>query len=115
MRTFLFFSFFASIIACSDSSKQNLEEKSDIKALPYIGNMDIVNKEENGQVITDTIYDRIPLFHYINQDSLPVSNDPSTKLSAFAVVIFTIKLVKRIKNEKLIFILFSLNLSFRHI
>lgn len=75
MRTFLFFSFFALIIACSDSSKQNLKEESDIKALPYIGHMDIVNREDNGKSISDTIYERIPLFHYVNQDSLPVSND----------------------------------------
>ena len=79
MRFLFFFSFFFLFLSCTDSStknhKQNFLVESNTTTLPYIGNMDIVNKEENGQVITDTIYDRIPLFHYINQDSLPVSND----------------------------------------
>ena len=79
MRFLFFISFFSLFLSCTDSStknhKQNSLAESSAITLPYIGSMDIVNKEENGQIISDTIYERIPLFHFINQDSLAVSND----------------------------------------
>ena len=30
--------------------------------------------EQNGKVSTDTIYPKIPVFHYLNEDSVLVSN-----------------------------------------
>ncbi len=78
MRVLFFFSFFSLFLSCTDSSTKNHEKNSLAESstitLPYIGSIDIVYNEENGQVISDTIYERIPLFHFINQDSLAVSN-----------------------------------------
>ena len=71
MRTLLFCSIASLFIACSDSSTQ----ESEITRLPYIGKKDIVSRIENGKSITDTLYEHIPLFNYINQDSIAVTND----------------------------------------
>ena len=79
MRLLLSLSVVSLFIACSDGSTKNREQssiqESEITTLPYIGKRDIINRLENGKSITDTIYERIPLFHYINQDSVPVSNN----------------------------------------
>jgi len=43
------------------------------KKLPILGNRDVQNKIINGKTATDTIYQTIPAFNFINQDSLPVN------------------------------------------
>ena len=42
--------------------------------LPKLGNFDVVYHTKNGKVSTDTIYPKIPVFHYLNEDSVSVSN-----------------------------------------
>ena len=42
--------------------------------LPKLGNFDVVYQTKNGKVSTDTIYPKIPVFHYLNEDSVLVSN-----------------------------------------
>jgi protein SCO1 len=42
--------------------------------LPYIGNFDVEYRNENGKVYTDTIYPRIPLFKFQNENGKWVSN-----------------------------------------
>ncbi len=42
--------------------------------LPILGNRYAETKEVNGKTITDTVYQTIPAFRFINQDGMPVSN-----------------------------------------
>jgi protein SCO1/2 len=42
--------------------------------LPYIGNFDLVYKNEDGKTRVDTIYPTIPKFSYLNEDSVIVTN-----------------------------------------
>ena len=44
------------------------------KVLPYYGNFDIEYREVDGKTVEDTIYPKIPTFHYLNQDSVAVTN-----------------------------------------
>ena len=43
--------------------------------LPILGNADILYKTVDGKEITDTIYPKIPIFTFLNQDSLLVTNE----------------------------------------
>ncbi|MCP2043971.1 SCO family protein [Pontibacter sp. HSC-36F09] len=42
--------------------------------LPYLGERQLVQREVNGQQVTDTVYHRIPDFAFINQDSQVVTS-----------------------------------------
>ena len=68
----------SNLMSCSGPPTKNKEQDSVLENrsenLPYIGRMDVINKIENGVQITDTIYERIPIFYYRNQDSIEVSN-----------------------------------------
>ena len=79
MRFLYFFNIIFIFVSCSHTTTKNPDQKStgesELKTLPYIGQMDIITKVENGYVVTDTTYEHIPIFHYTNQDSLRVSND----------------------------------------
>jgi protein SCO1/2 len=44
------------------------------KKLPFLGNREPVEREVNGKTVVDTIYQTIPPFSYLNQDSLPVTD-----------------------------------------
>lgn len=44
------------------------------KALPYFGNYDVVVSETNGIREVDTIYPKIPVFRYLNQDSVMIQS-----------------------------------------
>ncbi|WP_134088181.1 SCO family protein [Olivibacter sp. XZL3] len=44
------------------------------KRLPILGEREAVTKEVNGKSITDTIYQTIPSFTFINQDSMAVTS-----------------------------------------
>lgn len=57
----------------NENTFENTIKESNI--LPYIGHKDILETEENGKTITDTIYEKIPVFNYINQAEIAVSND----------------------------------------
>ncbi len=47
---------------------------SDKKALPILGNRQAVTKNVNGSQVTDTVYQTIPAFSYINQYGDSISN-----------------------------------------
>lgn len=51
--------------ACTDQEQRRL---------PYLGNYDVSYKKVNGKTITDTIYQRIPSFTFLNEDSIEVNN-----------------------------------------
>jgi protein SCO1/2 len=51
--------------ACTDQEQRRL---------PYLGNYDVSYKKVNGKTITDTIYQRIPSFIFLNEDSVEVNN-----------------------------------------
>ncbi|HLU87499.1 MAG TPA: SCO family protein [Taishania sp.] len=60
--------------ACTNQSEE-------VKKLPIIGNVDVVEKVVNGQIILDTVYHKVPDFKYINQDSVWVeSKDLKNKI-----------------------------------
>lgn len=42
--------------------------------LPILGNYDISYRQKNGKTITDTIYQRIPPFTFLNEDSVRVTH-----------------------------------------
>ena len=70
MKSFYFILFLLLITNCS-------EEKTDIQKesnkLPFIGHVDVISTEENGQKIIDTIFETIPYFSFLNQDSIEVN------------------------------------------
>ena len=41
--------------------------------LPYLGSREVVEKEVNGKLVTDSVYQSIPPFSFLNQDSIPVT------------------------------------------
>ena len=52
---------------------QSCKSKNDHK-LPILGSREAVEHEVNGKMVTDTVYQTIPDFSYINQDSVQVTN-----------------------------------------
>jgi protein SCO1/2 len=52
-------------LSCTDKSPRHL---------PYLGNYDVSYRKQNGKTTTDTIYQRIPSFTFLNEDSVLVSN-----------------------------------------
>jgi protein SCO1/2 len=48
------------------------EEKS--QTLPMLGEREVVQKKVNGQLVTDTVFARVPDFAFIDQDSQQVSH-----------------------------------------
>jgi protein SCO1/2 len=68
MNNFLktIFAFFIGIVYFSSCSHDH--------PLPILGNRYAVTKEVNGQLITDSVYQQIPSFSLINQDSQIITN-----------------------------------------
>lgn len=54
------------------SCKHTPEQKP--RALPYAGNYDIVTYEQDGEVLVDSVYPKIPAFQYLNQDSVMITS-----------------------------------------
>ena len=49
--------------------------KTDVPApLPKLGHYNVEKKNLNGRTSNDTIYPRIPIFHFLNEDSILVTN-----------------------------------------
>lgn len=48
--------------------------ESTAKKLPIIGEREVVQKEIDGKMVTDTIYPTIPNFEFLNQDSVMLSD-----------------------------------------
>ncbi len=68
IRFFLGSLLLITVFACGDNTK------SKPRALPYVGNYDVVISETNGIQSVDTIYPKIPHFRYLNQDSVWVDS-----------------------------------------
>lgn len=41
--------------------------------LPYLGEREVLSKTVDGKIVADTVYQQIPPFQFLNQDSLPVT------------------------------------------
>lgn len=66
MRKVLFFALATFIFqSCSDTSDQKL---------PILGEREPIERTENGKQVIDTIYQTVPPFSYLNQDSIPVTD-----------------------------------------
>jgi len=66
MRKVLFFALSMLIFqSCTNTSE---------KKLPILGEREPVERMVDGKLLTDTIYQTVPPFTYINQDSIPVTN-----------------------------------------
>lgn len=50
------------------------EPEKKVRALPFVGNFDVVTYEQNGEIHVDSVYPKIPPFRYLNQDSVMVSS-----------------------------------------
>jgi protein SCO1/2 len=61
--------FFALIITIFQSCKNTSEQK-----LPILGEREPVERTVDGKVLIDTIYQTVPPFSYLNQDSILVTN-----------------------------------------
>lgn len=59
------------ITSCSEENPLQIQKEEN--TLPYIGHVDVVESKENGQKITDTIFETIPYFSFLNQDSIEVN------------------------------------------
>lgn len=44
------------------------------RKLPIIGEREVIERQENGKAVIDTIYPKIPDFQFLNQDSVLISN-----------------------------------------
>jgi len=53
------------IMGCGESSE---------KKLPILGQREAVSKQVNGETVVDTVYQTVPPFSFINQDSVEVTN-----------------------------------------
>lgn len=67
---------------------QSCQNKSDRK-LPYLGQKTPVERTENGKAVVDTLYQTIPAFNFINQDSVAISNKDFDHLIYVADFFFT--------------------------
>jgi protein SCO1/2 len=66
MRKFLFFALATLIFqSCNNSSDRKL---------PILGEREPVERTVDGKLLIDTIYQTVPPFSYLNQDSIPVTN-----------------------------------------
>jgi len=63
--------FFFLLVALTFGCNQN-DESANNRVLPILGNRDVEYKLLDGVEVADTIYPTVPLFSYINQDSLRV-------------------------------------------
>lgn len=45
------------------------------KRLPFLGEMQTIDRMENGKLMVDTFYQTIPNFSFVNQDSVVINND----------------------------------------
>lgn len=66
MRTSIFIALALLVLqSCTNKTEQKL---------PYLGHREPVEREVDGKMVTDTLYQTIEPFTYLNQDSVPVSN-----------------------------------------
>lgn len=63
---FCLLALFFVLVACQDKPS---------KPLPILGNFDLNYRIKNGKTVTDTIYQIIPPFQFLNEDSIIVTNN----------------------------------------
>lgn len=73
----LIFSLCILIISCGQNGKK----------LPILGEMQTIDRMEDGELKTDTFYQTIPNFSFVNQDSVIINND-SLKNSIYVADFF---------------------------
>lgn len=59
------------------------------KKLPILGERQTTEKTENGKMVVDTVYQTIPHFSFINQDSVIINNDSLNNSIYIADFFFT--------------------------
>jgi protein SCO1 len=64
--------FLVLLISCG-SKKKPAENTVEMPKLPYMGTYEVVEKEENGSIVLDTIFTQIPPFRFINQDNREIT------------------------------------------
>lgn len=62
MKVVFYIVFIFSLLACKEAEK-----------LPILGERQVIEREKDGKVFTDTIYHTIPEFSFVNQDGQKVS------------------------------------------
>ena len=77
MKYIYFVSIILILMGCSDKSSKasNLPRKIESNRLPYIGHVDVMEYEENGVKKTDTLFETVSDFDFLNEDSVWVSNN----------------------------------------
>ncbi len=65
---------YASLILLLFVSSCNSTPEKKTRALPYMGNFDIVTYEQDGEVHVDSVFPKIPAFRYLNQDSVMIAS-----------------------------------------
>lgn len=67
---FLILLAFFGLQACDNSDRTDQSQR-----LPILGSREPITTEVGGQLITDTLYQQIPEFNFLNQDSVMISNE----------------------------------------
>lgn len=70
MRLFTVFALLLVLNACS-----NPESEKNKQTLPYLGHREPVTQIIDGKEVTDTLYQQIPDFEFLNQDSVFISQE----------------------------------------
>lgn len=70
MKLFYFMFILLLVTNCSERGSE-IQKKSN--TLPFIGRVDIIETEKNGQKVIDTLFETIPYFSFLNQDSTEVN------------------------------------------
>ena len=75
MKLFNFIFLLLLITNCSvETTKQTTNPiQKESNKLPFIGRLDVISTEKDGQQIIDTIFETIPYFSFLNQDSIEVT------------------------------------------
>ncbi|XOV66668.1 MAG: SCO family protein [Fluviicola sp.] len=62
-------------VACESGAEENIDPMAaKKKVMPIIGNYDIQYTTKNGREIVDTLYNTMPTFAYLNQDSVMMNS-----------------------------------------
>lgn len=62
------------LAACSSTPKEDNKVQVHAPHLPYMGEYDVVTREVDGKMVTDTVYHQIPSFSFVNQDGKVVTD-----------------------------------------
>lgn len=65
LKQIIFFSTSILLFSCTQNAKR----------LPFLGQMQTIDRMEGGKLVIDTFYQTIPNFSFVNQDSVVINND----------------------------------------